>query len=206
MCFRVFLGLVLLAAAEFAMAVAEPPFTATIRDKPFELREYPGFIVAETFVDGDFDAAGRTGFRRIAKYIFGDNIAANGTATKVAMTAPVTMEPAGSNIAMTAPVTMEAQGARWRMHFVMPAGYTLAALPRPKDARITLREVPAQRVAAVRFSGFTTAAAMAEQTAKLTAWMQARGLKARGTPQIARYNDPFTLPWNRRNEMLIEVE
>ena len=203
---RLYLCVLLLATPEFAMAVSEPPFTVKISDKPFELREYPGFIVAETWVEGDFDAAGSTGFRRIAKYIFGDNIAQGGASSKIAMTAPVTMEAANRKIAMTAPVTMEAQGQRWRMHFVMPAGYTLATLPRPKDPRITLREVPAHRVAVVRFSGFTTQKGMIEQTAKLQAWMRARGLESAAAPQIARYNDPFTLPWNRRNEMMLRVE
>jgi hypothetical protein len=35
--------------------------------------------------------------------------------------------------------------------------------------------------------------------------MASEGLLAAGQSQIARYNDPFTLPWNRRNEILIEV-
>lgn len=203
---RAFLCIFLLAATEFAMAVAEPPFMVKVADKPFELREYPGFIVAETWVEGDFDAAGRAGFRRIANYIFGDNIAQGGNSAKIAMTAPVTMEPASEKIAMTAPVTMEAEGKRWRMHFVMPAGYTLATLPKPKDSRITLREVPPHRMAVVRFSGLTTRKSMAEQTARLQTWMQTRGLRAEATPQIARYNDPLTLPWNRRNEMMFKVE
>jgi hypothetical protein len=203
---RLQICVLLLAASEFAMAVAEPPFAVSISDAPFEVRDYPGFIVAETWVEGDFDAAGRAGFRRIANYIFGDNIAQGGASAKIAMTAPVTMEPASEKIAMTAPVTMEAEGQRWRMHFVMPAGYTLATLPRPKDPLITLREVPAHRVAVVRFSGFTTQKGMIEQTAKLQAWMRARGLESAAAPQIARYNDPFTLPWNRRNEMMLRVE
>jgi hypothetical protein len=35
--------------------------------------------------------------------------------------------------------------------------------------------------------------------------MTQRNLKAASSPQVARYNDPFTLPWRRRNEILISV-
>ena len=199
-------GLLLALSGSTAMAVDEPPFTVLRTEPPFELREYPGFLVAETWVEGDFDEAGRKGFRRIAAFIFGDNRAASGEAAKIAMTAPVTMEPAGETIAMTAPVTMEADGTRWRIHFVMPASYTMATLPKPTDPRVTIREVPAHRMASVRFSGFTTKNSMREHTGSLQAWIAKQGLKPRAQPQIARYNDPFTLPWNRRNEMLVEVE
>lgn len=211
------LGLVVLLASlafvcETAMAVEEPPYTVNRADGRFELRTYPGFVVAETWVDGDFDAAGRTGFRRIAGYIFGKNRSRGGDAEKIAMTAPVTMEPAtqdqatSERIAMTAPVTMESDGLRWRIHFVMPAGYTLQSLPQPLDPEIMLRAVPSHRMAAVRFSGWTTRTSIAEQTALLTDWLHQQGLRAAGTPQVARYNDPFTLPWNRRNEILLPVE
>ncbi|MFM7274371.1 MAG: SOUL family heme-binding protein, partial [Gammaproteobacteria bacterium] len=134
---RLIAGLLLALWGSIAMAVDEPAFTVLRAEPPFELREYPGFIVAETWVEGDFDQAGRKGFRRIASFIFGDNRGADGAAGKIAMTAPVTMEPAGEKIAMTAPVTMETDGARWRIHFVMPAYYTMATLPKPTDPRIT---------------------------------------------------------------------
>ena len=199
-------GLALALVTELTMAVSEPPFRVALAEAPFELREYPGFIVAETWVEGSFDAAGRVGFRRIAGYIFGGNTAADGASAKIAMTAPVTMEPAGERIPMTAPVTMEAEQERWRIHFVMPAGYTLATLPKPNDSRVSLRQVPAHRMAAVRFSGLTTDRSMTEQTAALEAWIGRQGLHAKAPARIARYNDPFTLPWNRRNEILIEVQ
>ena len=199
-------GLALALVTELAMAVTEPAFTVVRAEAPFELRDYPGFIVAETWVEGSFDAAGRVGFRRIAGYIFGANTTADGASAKIAMTAPVTMEPAGEKIPMTAPVTMEAEQGRWRMHFVMPAGYTLATLPTPKDSRVSLRQVPAHRMAAVRFSGLTTNSSMTEQTAALDAWIGRQGLHPKAAARVARYNDPFTLPWNRRNEILIEVQ
>jgi len=197
-----------------AMAVEQPRYSVERGDSGIELRQYPGFVVAETFVEGDFDSAGRTGFRRIAGYIFGGNESKRGEAEKIAMTAPVTMEPAtaepaSERIAMTAPVTMQpaevGDAPRWRIHFVMPSAYKLADLPKPRDAEVRLREVAAHRVVAITFSGWTTRASIAENTAKLQAWMAQQGLAAAGKPQVARYNDPFTLPWNRRNEILIEV-
>jgi len=202
-------GLLALACVGVAMAVEEPRYSVERAEAGIELRQYPGFVVAETVVTGDFDSAGRTGFRRIAGYIFGGNVSSRGDAEKIAMTAPVTMEPAGERIAMTAPVTVQADAVagadQWRIHFVMPSARTLADLPRPLDALVQLREVAAHRVAAITFSGWTTRASIADNTAKLQAWMLRAGLRPAGPPQVARYNDPFTLPWNRRNEILIEV-
>lgn len=192
---RAALALVLAMAAtfspEYAMAVSEPPFTVEKRDGDFELRDYPGFIVAETRVEGGFDEASRAGFRRVAGYIFGGNSGPDGQPVKIAMTAPVTVEPAGSE--------------QWRLHFVMPQDLGAPALPRPSDPSVSLREVARHRMAVVRFGGFTTEAAIGEQTIKLREWVTVQGLQVSGEAQIARYNDPFTLPWNRRNEIMIPV-
>jgi hypothetical protein len=176
---------------EAAMAVEEPRYTVLVSDPPFEVRRYAGFVVAQTQIAGDFDAASRSGFRRIASYIFGDNLQAGlGAQRKISMTAPVTVTP-------------ETEG--WRVHFVMPSSESVQSLPQPLNPQIQLRPVPAHDVAAVRFSGFTTQASIQEQTERLRAWALARQLKLSPTPQIARYDDPFTLPWNRRNEILMDL-
>jgi hypothetical protein len=174
-----------------AQTVSEPPYTLVKNDPPFEVRDYGVLTVAETLIEGDFDIAGSQGFRRVAGYIFGKNQNAQGESEK---------------IAMTAPVTMEAQNQQWRMHFVMPQGMTLVNLPKPIDASVQLREVPAQRMAAVRFSGLTTAASIERQTLLLKDWLGRNNLAYEDRPQLARYNDPFTLPWNRRNEILIPLK
>jgi hypothetical protein len=160
-------------------------------EPPFEVRDYGVLTVAETVIEGDFDVAGSLGFRRVAGYIFGKNQNAKGESEK---------------IAMTAPVTMEAQNQQWRMHFVMPQGMALGSLPKPVDASVQLRELPAQRMAAVRFSGLTTAASIESQTQLLKDWLGRNNLAFHDRPQLARYNDPFTLPWNRRNEILIPLK
>ncbi len=173
-----------------AQTVSEPPYTLVKNEPPFEVRDYGVLTVAETWVEGDFDIAGSQGFRRVAGYIFGKNQNARGESEK---------------IAMTAPVTMEAQNQQWRLHFVMPQGMTVGHLPKPLDTSVQLREVPAQRMAVVRFSGLTTAASIERQTQSLKDWLGRNHLAFDDRPQLARYNDPFTLPWNRRNEILIPL-
>ncbi len=104
------------------MAVEEPRYTVLVSEPPFELRRYAAFTVAQTQISGDFDAASRGGFRRIASYIFGDNLQADlGAQRKISMTAPVTVVP-------------EEQG--WRVHFVMPSAETMQTLPKPLNPQV----------------------------------------------------------------------
>lgn len=188
--------------------IEEPAFEPLKKDGDIELRQYRSFIVAETMVKGEMSPAGNEGFRAIADYIFGNNIAAGKSGNeKIAMTVPVTMEKTSEKIAMTAPVTME-KGAEdsWRVHFVMPSQYTLATLPKPVNPNVKLREVAGQKMAVIRFSGFSTDEKVKAKTEELTQWIAKEGLKVAGTPQFARYNPPITPPFMRRSEVLIAVE
>jgi hypothetical protein len=40
---------------------------------------------------------------------------------------------------------------------------------------------------------------------ELSRWMKSKNLEAIGKPQLARYNPPWTLPFLRRNEILLEI-
>ena len=205
---RAALLLAIALAAMPAAATEEPRFETLRQAGDFELRLYAPMIVAETFVPGDLSQASGDGFRVIAGYIFGNNVSARGAgAEKVAMTAPVTMEAASEKIAMTAPVTVEAGATEgYRMHFVMPSAYTLETLPRPRDDRVRLREIPAQRMAVVRFSGFAGEEKVRERTNELLDWLRTEGLKPAGPPQLARYDPPWTLPFLRRNEVMVTLD
>lgn len=187
-----------------AMATEEPKFKLIEKADDFELRLYDPMIVAETYVQGSLDEASSAGFRLIAGYIFGGNKSrTDDAAEKIAMTAPVTLERGSQKIEMTAPVTLENNADKWRVHFVMPATYTLASLPIPNDARVSLREIPAEQTAVIVFSGFAGEDRVKEKTAVLQEWMKTRGLAPISTPRLARYNPPWTLPFLRRNEILI---
>lgn len=190
------LAIALAIASGLAMAIEEPRYKLLLQEDRMELRAYAPFTVAEVQVEGSFDEASRRGFRLIADYIFGNNqsVQQPDRSEKIAMTAPVTVEPNAS-----------AQGEQWRMHFVMPSSYRLQSLPKPNNSAVRLREVEEGLYAVIRFSGFTTQSAIEDRSAQLRQWIQAKAWTALGGPQIARYNDPFTLPFNRRNEILIPV-
>ena len=213
---RAVLALILLQGWAVMARTEEPAFESIKKDGDFELRQYRGFIVAETRVKGDMDEAGSDAFRAIAGYIFGGNIsAATKASEKIAMTAPVTMEKSveknNEKIAMTAPVVMEKSteknaDASYRVHFVMPSQYTMATLPKPTNPKVTLREVAAQKMAVIQFSGFSNDEKVRVKTEALWSWIQQQGLKAIGNPQFARYDPPFMPPFMRRSEVMIEVE
>jgi len=207
------LSLFIFFVSPIAMALEEPKFNVIESTPPFELRQYSPFIVAEVYVDGDMDEAGSKGFRLIAGYIFGKNqtkVNSSQESEKIAMTLPVTMQPqnqeSSTTIAMTAPVTMQAvsKANRWRMFFVMPSQYTLTTLPKPLSSEVLLREIPAQQKAVITFTGFNSEEKIHLKTQELITWMKQKGLEPKGEPQLARYNPPWSIPFLRRNEVMLD--
>ena len=206
-----------------AMATEEPNYTVLSKTENFELRRYESQLVAQTWVSGDQDAASRAGFKILADYIFGNNTASSGESSKISMTAPVAMQfeakqsatkKNGSNasqkIAMTAPVSIKQEqqqnDGKWRVQFTMPSQYTMQTLPKPNNTDITIIEVAPQTYGVIKFSGLAGSEKVAAKTVELQSWMQTQKLKLTGTPELARYNPPWTLPFMRRNEIMIAYE
>ena len=172
------------------MAIEEPNFKILVDEGELEIRSYDEYFIAETSVEGSFDTASRKGFRRVAKYIFGENKNSIGQSEKIQMTAPVTVKP-------------NSEG--WVLHFVMPSNYDMSKLPVPNNSSILLKKIEAHLAAVIIFSGFTTDAKIQDKTEELKIWLEKKDFKIAGPQQIARYNDPFTLPWLRRNEIIFKV-
>jgi len=193
---------VIIIGAMDAMAIEEATYKVVKKDNKFEIRDYAPHILAETVVEGDFEEAGNKAFNVLFGYISGDNRSRE----KLAMTAPVSQEPKGEKIKMTAPVGQQRVQESWAVSFMMPASYTLETLPEPEDPKVTLRHVPARRIAAVRYSGFWNEKGYLRYKLELESWIREKGHTIVGDPIWARYNAPFT-PWFlRRNEILIPVD
>lgn len=199
--------LVLLLPYKFAMATETPRYAVIASQDDIEIRRYEPRIIAEVLVDGELDTASGRGFRILADYIFGNNrintdqpisISAD-TSTKIAMTAPVSIEPRDDQPTMT-------DARQWRVEFTMPAQYTLETLPRPTNPAIQIRLIPGRLVAALRYSGMNTQNRIDVETTRLQDWIRQNPYSPVGAPELARYNPPWTLPMFRRNEILIPVK
>ncbi|MCW4114261.1 heme-binding protein [Aurantimonas sp. MSK8Z-1] len=170
----------------------EPDYDAVRQDGDVEIRDYDGMVIAETIKSGYHEKARRNGFETLADYIF----AHNRPGKKIAMTAPVMQQLAES----------EGRTKGWAVRFVMPKKYTKESLPLPGSSDVTLKEVPARRMVAIRFSGNFTASLASKKLMALYNYLADENLKQKGDPIYAFYNPPWTPGFLKRNEILIEIE
>ncbi|KAL4443696.1 hypothetical protein ABPG75_011433 [Micractinium tetrahymenae] len=181
-----------------------------------EVRLYAPYLMAEvTMQGGDMEDALSGGFRQIAGFIFGKNVAVGGDGSqKVAMTSPVTLEmgPAAAGdsqkIAMTAPVTAElGPDNLFKVSFIMPSQYTAESLPKPVNPNVQIKEMPARTMVALTWHGKSPREAEVEKRkAELLELLAEAGLKPRGHVHCWQYDPPFQWRWFRTNEILFEVE
>ena len=87
----------------------------------------------------------------------------------------------------------------------MPKTWTLDTLPAPNDTRVRLMPVPAKRMIAIRFTWFATESLIAAKSAELRKYALKQKLIAAGEPLLAFYNPPWTLPFFRRKEVILEL-
>lgn len=198
---RLLLLLTLTAMPLFSQATEEPKYTVVRQFDNIELRQYAPYVVAEVVLNATAEDAGSRAFPILAGYIFGKNKGEK----KFAMTAPVTQSAAPVKMEMTAPVTQAAVAGGMRVQFVLPEGVTLEAAPEPLDPRVQLREVPASRWAAIRYSGTWSQANYEAHLALLRSALDKAGVATQGEPVLARYNGPMTLWFMRRNEVWLAL-
>ena len=175
----------------FIRSVETPPFHLVTKDGVFEVRDYAEQVAAEVVRTGSREQAVQRGFRPLAGYIF----AKDRPGEKVAMTAPVVQEPEDGSSTST---------ATWRVRFIMPSAYTKDSLPQP-IGEVRLTELPARRMAVIRFSGRADTAMFERELERLRNWIDRQGLRPEGGPTLAYYDDPLVPGPLRRNEVMVPV-
>ena len=201
---------ILLLVPTLAFGIEEPKYELLGEYDGIEYREYYDYIVVETLVEGDHsrNEASNIGFRRLFKYITGEN---DGGA-EISMTAPVQVaQPEGpyfgADIEMTAPVQSVNTEQGWTISFVVPGKYTWDTVPQPTNPDVYLRQAePGKTTAVKRFSGRWTEKNALKARNELYDKLEAVSVTPTSKPIIAAYNSPFSIPWFRRNEILVEVD
>ena len=181
--------------------VEKPDYKVIQSEQNIEIRQYEPMIIAEVEVDGKREDAIRDGFRLLADYIFGNNTVEQ----VISMTAPV-QQKENQKIAMTAPVQQQSMGKSWRMSFVMPSKYRLDSLPVPNNNRVRLKEILTKKFVVIEFSGTNSNENVTKHENQLMNYIEANQINIIGSPKYAFYNAPWTLPFLRRNEVMIEIK
>jgi hypothetical protein len=88
----------------------------------------------------------------------------------------------------------------------MPPKYTLETLPTPTDPRVKIEQVPARTFGVIRFTGLWRDEKNREKAKELVDWIVREGeYEITSKPIFAGYNPPWTIPFLRRNEVMVEL-
>tara|TARA_B100000035_G_scaffold237462_1_gene205734 strand:- start:12006 stop:12659 length:654 start_codon:yes stop_codon:yes gene_type:complete len=188
-----------------AMATEEPEFKLVSEEGEYQIREYDPKIIAQVEVEGDFEEASSKGFKLLADYIFGNNLL-GGESKKISMTTPVEMSPLAENLLMTSSIMDDQVNNKWLINFVMPQENSLDTLPKPNNPQVNIIEVPSEKYAVIVFSGLVRESSYAEKAELLSNYLKENSFKQQGAIKIARYNPPWTLPFFRRNELMVRID
>jgi hypothetical protein len=170
-----------------------PPYEVLHKTDGYEIRKYSKYSICstkfqiESVSEKEAEMADPlvTGeaFNSLASYIFGSNQ----NQTKLSMTTPVIIE-------------------KGEMQFVLSEGYNSANAPIPQSESIKIQDIEGDIVAASEFPGIATDGEVSRQRAKLEDALLTDGIFYDNLSfKVFQYNPPYTLPWLRRNEVLLKV-
>lgn len=179
----------------------EPKHYVLMKEEDKQIRKYYPFMMAQTFVRGDYQFSTSEGFYRLANYIFGSN----SEGEKMSMTTPV-FQSKSRKLVMASPVLQEQRSDGWMMSFVLPAKYKIESVPKPLVENIEIIKVPALIVAAIRYRGANSEEKIVHYSKELIDWIETQDqYQIISEPRCAQYDAPHVLPFFRRNEIQITI-
>ncbi len=169
------------------MANEQPDYTVIKKDNEFEIRQYTNFLTATVETEGERDDAIGKGFRILFKYISGENK----NKESISMTVPVMQKSSGNN--------------KWSISFVVPKKFNLQNVPQPDNQSVKIKNNPDLKVVVITFSGLFSNENIKENEAKIRNYIKEKGLKIEEPAIYAGYNEPWTLWFLKRNEVLFKL-
>jgi len=156
------------------------------KEENFEIRYYPAATMAMISSSSkSYRDLGSSGFRKLAKYIFGGN-------------------KEKKQIAMTSPVHMEIGENKSTMAFVLPATYNQNNVPKPEDLGIDIITSEPEYVAVIQFGGFSSNESIQEHKMRLENDLKKKGITYYGNFRYLGYNPPYQL-LGRKNEVIVAL-
>ena len=164
------------------MANEEAKYDIVKSNDTYEIRKYSDRLAVETMTSG-IDS----NFRKLFNYISGRN----DTEEKIKMTTPVTQVEKNGNMSM---------------QFYLPSKFNLENVPNPSREDVKIINITGGYYAVLRYSGRASDKNFLEHKKILEEKLQKNKVSIISPPIRATYDSPFTLPMNRRNEVMFKVE
>ena len=163
------------------MAAEEVKYTMISKNKLYEIRKYSDRLVIETKTSDQ-----SSGFRKLFKYISGDN-------------------KDKKEIKMTTPVTQTEKNGNMTMQFYMPAEFNESNIPGPSNSEVKVLNIKGGYYAATIYSGRASDSNYIKYKNILEDQLKKDEISIISKPIRATYNSPFTLPILRRNEVMFKI-
>ena len=174
----VLLGLII---TSNSMAYEETNYEVVKKNSIYEIRKYSDRLVIETSMSNEGSS-----FRKLFNYISGNN-------------------DKNEEIKMTTPVTQVEKKGNMTMQFYLPSRFNKENIPSPSNPDVKILNIKGGYYAAIIYSGRTSDKNFIKHKSILENELKKDDMSILSPPIKATYNGPFTLPMNRRNEVMFEI-
>ena len=163
------------------MAYEEANYEVVKKNEIYEIRKYSDRLAIETEISNQGNS-----FRKLFNYISGNN-------------------EDNEEIKMTTPVTQVEKKGNMTMQFYLPSRFNKENIPSPSNPDVKILNIKGGYYAAIIYSGRTSDKNFIKHKSILENELKKDDMSILSPPIKATYNGPFTLPMNRRNEVMFEI-
>jgi len=163
------------------MAYEEANYEVMKKNEIYEIRKYSDRLAIETEISNQGSS-----FRKLFKYISGDN-------------------ENNQEIKMTTPVTQIEKKGNMTMQFYLPSRFNKENIPIPSNSDIKVLNIKGGHYAVITYSGRASDKNFIKHKNILENELIKNNISILSPSIKATYNNPFTLPLLRRNEVMFVV-